>query len=181
MVVTPSCPAMDRAPPHARLVVRRHLAHEPTVAFAWLTDFEEGDVERAQGHVVAARRVVKREGDRITLEGMLEVAGRPIPGHAIVDLAPPGRWHAKLYDRKDRLVTFNDYRVEPDGQGGSWLTVDYHFVLPKWKHRLRYHLGGRSVLRRELGRMWDGFQGAMARELAPPYATTDAPRSAPSS
>lgn len=160
--------APDAMPPHARLTIRRRLPHPPAVAYAWLTDFDERDAERAQRAVVTERRVVEREGNRLKMEGVIEVAGAHIPGHVVVDLAPPASWHAKLYDRKSRLVTFNDYRVEPDGRGGSWLHIDYHFVLPKWKHRLRYHLVGKRVLRRELTRMWAGFERAMEGELAPP-------------
>lgn len=157
--------ASDAAPPHARMTIRRRFRHTPAAAFAWLTDFDERDPERAQGAVVRDRRVTSREGSQLRLEGMLEIAGRPIPGYAIVDLAPPDRWHAKLYDRKSRLVTFNDYRLAPDGNGGARFEVDYHFVLPKWKHRLRYHFGGKQILRRELTRMWAGFEDAMDREL----------------
>lgn len=153
-------------PPHARLTVRRRLPHAPDAAYAWLTDFDERDAERAQGHVIGSRRVAKREGNRLVLEGELEIAGRMIPGHADIDLDPPGRWHAKLRNKRGKLVTFNDYRVEPDGNGGSILTVDYHFVLPKLKHRIRYHLGGKRILKRELDAMWDGFAAAMRKELA---------------
>ena len=156
--------ALRPSPPHARFTIRRRIHHPPPAAYAWLTDFDERDAERA-GAIVRERRVVERDGTRLRLEGHLEVAGRGIPSRATVDLAPPDRWHAKLYDKRGRLYMFNDYVVEPDGTGGTRLVVDYHLVLPTLRHRLRYHLGGKLVLRREITRMWEGFEAAMDREL----------------
>ncbi|HVM46022.1 MAG TPA: SRPBCC family protein [Candidatus Thermoplasmatota archaeon] len=160
--------AMEPLPPHGRMTLRRRFPHPPAAAYAWLTDFDEQDAERAGGAVVGERRVVLRERDRVVVEGVLEVAGRRIPARAEVALLPPDRWRAHIRHARGSLVTFNEYHVASDGAGGTVLEVRYHFALSTLRHRLRYWLGGRSILRRELEAMWDGFEAAMARELAVP-------------
>ncbi|HLE97244.1 MAG TPA: SRPBCC family protein [Candidatus Thermoplasmatota archaeon] len=147
------------------LLYRRRLAHAPDVAFAWLTDYDDRDAERA-GHVIVVRRTVaSREPSRVVLEADLDVLGRGLPGTAEVDLYPPDRWRARFRDRKGRIVFENHYRVEAAGGGGSWLLVDYAFVLPKVRHRVRY-LIARPWIRRDIDRMWQGFVAAMDAELA---------------
>lgn len=155
----------DPVPPHARMRIRRRFAHDPARVYAWLTDYDEEDPKRAGG-VVTKRRVLSRSATRVTMEGELDVIGRAMPGTAEVDLEPPSAWHARFYLKGKTLAFWNDYRVAPDGNGGTLLEVDYHYRMPTLKRRILYHLAGKRRIRRDLDLMWNGFEAAMDRELA---------------
>lgn len=145
----------------------RTLEHPVEDAFAWLTDYQEDDPERAGG-IIQERRVIEETDERIVLEGELETLGREMEGTAVVKLDPPDHWRAHLYDAKGRPSGIYDYRLEPEADG-SRLVVDYQFAAPKLKHKLLLWVT-RPLIRRQLDEMWDGFADAMDRELtaAPP-------------
>lgn len=145
-----------------RLRYERALSHSVEDAFAWLTDYEDTDPERA-GAIIEGRRVLEADEDRIVLEGQLESLGRRMDGTAVVKLDPPDHWRAQLYDTEGRPSGVYDYRLE-ERETGSHLVIDYEFVAPKLKHKLIYHLG-KPLIRRELDKMWDGFEAAMDEEI----------------
>lgn len=145
---------------------RRDLPHRLDDAFAWLTDYDEGDADRA-GAIITRRRPVEAGPDRVVLEGRLDTLGRSYEGRAVVELHPPDRWVADMFDEKDRKWGHNEYRLEPRAdEGGCTLTVDYRFVAPKLRHLVQLTLA-KPLIRREVDRMWDGFVEAMAEDLGP--------------
>lgn len=148
-----------RKPVHIHL--ERRLPHARDAAYAWLTDFDEADVERA-GAVVEMRKVVERGPGRIAYEGETSVLGRRSHGRTEVTLQPPDRWEARVVSGP-RLGSFTHYRLVPEG-AGCFLTVDYHFLVsPSSRHRLLRL--AKPLVARELRKMWDGFAAAMDEEL----------------
>lgn len=147
------------------IVIRltRDLPHAPERAFGWLTDFEDADADRA-GAVIRARRVVAREKDRVVYEGEQRVLGRETRGTSEVTLAPPDRWTARVLDGP-RAGSVTSYRLDGTPRG-SRLTVEYHIRLADPKARILATLL-KPLVRRELSRMWDGFERSMAAELPP--------------
>lgn len=141
----------------------RSLGHPVEDAFSWLTDYQEDDPERA-GAIIEERRVVEEADERIVLEGELETLGRRMEGTAVIELDPPDHWTAHLFDTKGRPSGVYDYHLEPDTEG-SRLRVDYRFGAPKLKHKLILWLT-KPLIRRQLDKMWDGFEAAMDQEIA---------------
>lgn len=146
-------------PVHIRLRLR--LPRAPDAAYAWLTDFEDNDVERA-GAVLEMRKVIERAPGRIVYEGEQVVLGRHVTGTTEVTLHPPDRWEARV-TKGPRLGSFVHYRLVPDG-AGSHLTVDYHLTLVD-KRRMLLLRVAKLLVKRELAQMWDGFATAMEREV----------------
>lgn len=141
----------------------RSLSHGVDEAFDWLTDYDDDDASRA-GAIIEDRRVVEASEDRIVLEGQLETLGRRIEGTSVVKLDPPDRWTAHLFDEKGRPAGRYEYGLERQEQG-SLLTVDYGFAAPKLKHKVLLWLS-KPLIKRELDKMWAGFEEAMAEELS---------------
>jgi hypothetical protein len=56
------------------------------------------------------------------------------------------------------------YHLVPDG-AGCRLTIDYHFTLLD-KHQMFLLRLAKLLVKHELGKMWDGYVAAMARELS---------------
>ena len=144
----------------------RDLPHPVDVAYAWLTDYQDDDHERA-GAIIKRRIVKEKELDkagrpvRYVLEGELETLGQSTGiGLATIRLDPDARrWSADIGN--GRWVY--EYRLEPRA-GGSRLIIDYRFGSRRWRRRLLLTLT-KPLIRRELDRMWDGFVAAMAREI----------------
>lgn len=136
-------------------------------AFAWLTDYDNQDADRA-GAIIEDRRVLEEEDNVVILQGQLETLGRRMDGTAVVHLDPPDHWRANLYDTKQRVAGVYDYRLEPHHDGCK-LTVAYQLAAPKLRHKLLLWLG-KPLIRRQLDTMWDGFEAAMNQDLngAPP-------------
>lgn len=130
-------------------------------AFAWLTDFEDADAEKA-GAVVEMRKVVERSPGRVVYEGETSVLGRRSWSRTEVSLQPPDRWHARV-TKGPRTGSDTDYRLVPTPEGCE-LTVDYRFVLEPKGRMLALRLL-RPLVKRDLERMWDGFEAAMRRDL----------------
>lgn len=154
-----SVPALVPTPVHIHLT--RRLPHPRDEAYAWLTDFEDSDAERA-GAVVEKRHVTQRAKDRIVYEGEQVVLGRRTSGTTEVTLQPPDRWEARVLSGV-RTGSFTHYRLVPDG-AGSHLSVDYHFTLDDPTRMLLLRIA-KPLVARELGKMWDGFVASMASEL----------------
>lgn len=138
-------------------------------AYEWLTDYDEDDADRA-GAIIEERVPVEVSEDRVVLEGRLSTLGRETEGWAEVELSPPDRWTAHLYDRKDRKGGLYEYRLEPE-DGGSRLVVDYHVRAPRLRDRVLITLL-KPWIRREIDEMWDGFVEAMVEELEVAAAST---------
>jgi hypothetical protein len=147
-------------PVHIR--VEHSFAPPRDRAYLWLTDFDEGDVERAEGAVLEKRKVLERAKDRVVYEGETAVLGRRTWSVTEVQLTPPDRWEAKV-TKGPRTGSFTHYRLVPKGDG-CHITVDYHFVLDKPARMLLLRLA-KPLVKRDLARMWDGFANAMQREL----------------
>lgn len=147
------------SPVHIRVERESPIARD--AAYAWLTDFDEGDAERA-GTVVEMRRVLERAKDRVVYEGETVMLGRRTRGTTEVTLTPPDRWEAKV-TAGPRTGSFTHYHLVPHG-AGCHLTVDYHFVLDDARRMLLLRIA-KPLVRRELAKMWAGFASAMEREL----------------
>lgn len=157
-------------PVEIRLV--RRFPFPRDAAYAWLTDFEEEDAQRAKGAVVAERRVVERGPGRVVYEGETAVLGVRTFSRTEVALSPPDRWHARV-TKGPRTGSETHYSLVPV-EGGSELTLTYRFVLqPAVRMALLRVL--KPLVRRELSRMWDGFEDAMRRELGEEKAAPASP------
>lgn len=152
---------------HVSILIERRLPHARDAAYAWLTDFEDADAQRA-GAVVEMRRVTHRSPARIVYEGEQVVLGRRSTGTTEVTLHPPDRWEARVV-AGPRLGSFTHYRLVPDG-AGSRLTVHYHLQLDDARRMFLLRLA-KPLVKRELSKMWDGFVGSMAGELGVARAT----------
>lgn len=155
---------------YAHVPYRRLLDHPVETAFAWLTDFDDGDGDRA-GAVLAGRRVLERTDRRVVVENRHKGFARRGSGIGEATLEPPDRWRARVVNDRGLTVMKATYRLEPrDGGERSELIIDYHFATPRLRYRLLFDFFGPFV-RRELSRMWDGYVAAMDRELSAPEAT----------
>ncbi|MCA1814650.1 MAG: SRPBCC family protein, partial [Halobacteriales archaeon] len=132
-------------------------------AYAWLTDYQDDDPQRA-GAIIKARPVVERTRDKVVLQGHLEVLGRTMSGTADVHLFPPDRWEARFRHKDGGLNgSVYLYKLTPTANGCR-LDVDYRFRARRLKSKLRLTLA-KPAIRRELDKMWDGFIASMERDL----------------
>lgn len=129
-------------------------------AYAWLTDYQDDDPDRAGHKVVQRRPVVERGKDRFVLDGTIEVAGRTMKGRATVQLYPPDRWVASFPNG-----TRYEYQLFPEGPARCRLVVRYRICVRRWSRWLGVLLGRGRILR-DIGAMWDNFAASMARDLA---------------
>lgn len=147
-------------PVHIR--IEQEFAHSAAETYAWLTDFDDADDQRA-GDVLRSRKVILREPGRIVYEGETEVLGRRIFGRTEIDLHPPNRWEARTVSGP-RTGSRTDY-VVLSRPGGSLARIDYHFKLQDpTKHMLLSV--ARILVKRSLKRMWEGFARSMDEEMA---------------
>lgn len=159
---------MDR--PHVSLKYERTFPYPIDAAYAWLTDYQDDDPQRA-GTLVRKRDVVRRNDREVEVEGWLEVLGRDYEGKAVIHLFPEEkRWVAII----GRGGWEFHYQLTPLGPHATKLTIDYQMGSRRWTRRLQYRLA-KPLIRRHIHRMWNNFDAAMRRELGPP-----APLSAPS-
>ena len=156
---------MDR--PHVLLHYEREFPYPVEKAYAWLTDYADDDHLRA-GAIIKRRIVVRKETDKdgrpveVELEGELETLGQSTGvGRALVRLWPDEkRWQASIGG--GRWVY--DYRLVPTPKG-SRILIDYRFGSKRLRRRILLTLT-KPLIRRELDKMWDGFDAAMKKELA---------------
>jgi hypothetical protein len=144
--------------------VRKEFPVDLPAAYAWLTDIQDDDVERTDA-VLAARKVRERSKDRIVYEGETMVLGRRNWAVTEVHLMPPDRWRARVVEGP-RLGSATDYHLAPTARGCE-ITVTYGFVLIDPRRHLLLRIA-KPLVRRELVKMWDGFEKDLRRELAPP-------------
>lgn len=141
--------------------ITRDIPVAVDAAFAWLTDFREEDAQLA-GAVVKKREILERGKDRVVYRGETETLGRASWAVTEVTLRPPARWEARVTDGP-RTGSVTEYALVPRG-AGSQLRVRYQFAFLEPKTRFLFRLA-KPLVRRELGRMWDGYVAAMARDL----------------
>ena len=157
---------MDR--PHVNVHYERDFAFPVDVAYAWLTDYVDDDHARA-GAIIKKRIVIRKELDKdgrpveFELEGELETLGQKTgTGRAVVKLFPDEkRWQASLAGGR----WIYDYMLVPRGANKCRIKIDYRMSSKRWQRRLMLTLY-KPLIRRELDRMWDGFDAAMKKELA---------------
>ena len=158
---------MDR--PHVSLKYERTFPYPIDTAYAWLTDYQDDDPQRA-GTLVRKRDVVRRSDREVEVDGHLEILGRDYEGKAVIHLYPEEhRWMAVIGKGGWQF----HYKLTPLGPASCRLDIDYQMGSRKWLKRLRIQLA-KPLIRRELDHMWDGFDAAMRRELGAP-ATLSAP------
>ncbi|HET6405333.1 MAG TPA: SRPBCC family protein [Candidatus Thermoplasmatota archaeon] len=154
---------MDR--PHVSIQYERTFPYPIDVAYAWLTDYQDDDPQRA-GAMVEKRDVVRRGDREVEVDARLDVLGKKYTGRAVIHLHPEEhRWVAVI----GRGSWQFHYRLEPDGPHRSRLIVDYRITSRRWTRRALVTLG-KPLIRRQLDRMWDGFADAMERELGTPIS-----------
>lgn len=155
---------MDR--PHVLIHFERELPHPVEAAFAWLTDYQDDDHERA-GAIIKRRTVARKELDAqgrpvlYELDGELETLGMASGrGIAVVRIFPDEkRWVAEI----GKGAWVYEYRVVPAPKG-SRIVIDYRFGSRRWRRRALLTLV-KPLVRRDIAKMWDGFEAAMAREI----------------
>ena len=148
---------------YVTVTIRRDVPYPLDTAYAWLTDYQDDDPARA-GAIVTKREVIERAEDKVILHGGVATLGIEREGRGEISLHPPDRWEAQLYDAKERKADHYEYRLEPRGEEACELIVDYHFIAPKLKHKVKLN-AAKPAVRRELEKMWDGFFAAMDEEL----------------
>lgn len=154
----PASPRVDA--PHVDIHLVRTFPFPVDAAYGWLTDYHDDDATLTDA-VVKRRSVVRREGDEVELDAELVTLGRPMRGRAVVKLDPARhRWVATAAGGRLRY----EYQLTPTPEGHSRLDVHYRVASRRWARRLLLVLA-RPRIRRELHRMWDGFEAAMRREL----------------
>lgn len=146
------------------ITLSRALPVPVSVAYPWLTDIQDSDVERA-GAVVKGRRVRSRSEDGLVYEGETSVLGQKIWSVTQVTFRPPDRWEARVVEGP-RTGSSTDYRLV-DTPEGSQLTVVYRFVLAD-RRRMFFLRLLKVLVRRELAKMWDGFEADLRREFKAP-------------
>jgi len=149
-------------PTFVNVKVTRTFPYPLERTFEWLTDYQDDDPSRTTA-VVKRRPVLKREANKVTLEGELELFGARGVGKVEVELHPPTHYVATIIEGSGRGSVY-DYRLTPV-EGGTRLDVLYRIRVKRWKSRLRVILG-KPFVRRELHKMWDGFTESMKREFA---------------
>lgn len=156
---------------HIHVEYRRIFDHPLDEAYAWLTDYDEADPQRAGGIIQERTEIEKKAEDLIIFDGHIKAMGRDARGHAEVELDPPDHWTAYLHDQKGRLGDIYDYRLEPVDEDRCELIVDYAFAAPKLKHKIQLMVG-KPLIRRKLDGMWAGFAEAMDEDLGQQAQTT---------
>lgn len=149
---------------HVAIPYRRQFPYPLPAVYAWLTDYQDDDAEKA-GAIIRRRSVVSREPGRIVLEGELETLGRRAPGRAEVLLHPPDRWEARFLAGPLKGSVY-EYRLTPVAPGRTRLDALYRARARRPSRRLLIRLL-RPFIRREIHRMWNGFAKAMDADLAP--------------
>ncbi|MEA3199310.1 MAG: hypothetical protein QOE90_738 [Thermoplasmata archaeon] len=142
--------------------ITREIPMPVPQAFAWLTDFQDDDAQRA-GAVVARRKVVERSATRSVYEGETEVLGRRNPATTEVRLHPPDAWEARVV-AGPRTGSWTTYKLTPSGTG-SRLALHYRFTHEKPMTRVLMRLV-KPKIRAELVKMWEGYEADMRREIA---------------
>lgn len=141
----------------------RLLPVPPKEAYAWLTDYDDGDGQRA-GAVISKRQVLQRTEDRVELEEEVDVLGLQRTVRTVVDLQAPGRWQATLHEDGEPGDVYTYRLAEGPDPGTRQLTVTYTYAVDS---RPQAWLLGliRPLIRRKIAQMWDGFIEAMVAEL----------------
>lgn len=145
-----------------RIRIVQDFPHPPEAAYAWLTDFDDGDTQRTDA-VIKARRVVERGPTRVVYEGETEALGRRAWARTEVTLMPPDKWHARVTEGP-RTGSETHYRLEALPGGGSRAIVEYGFVFVDGSKHLIVRLAA-PLLRKSLQQMWAGFARSMDEEL----------------
>lgn len=141
--------------------IQRKFPHPAKEAYAWLTDFSDDDDARA-GAVIQSRRVKERSPTRIVYEGETSVLGVKAWATTEVTLRLPLHWEARVTSGP-RTGSRTDYEMVERADGVE-LTITYRFTFLDPKRQFLVRLL-KPLVRRDLVRMWDGFQADMAKEL----------------
>lgn len=141
--------------------LRRELPYDMNSAYAWLTDFRDDDSDRTDA-VTVSRSVLERSDKRVVLQGESEAFGRRVPFVSEIDLAPPDAWTARVI-KGPRLGSVTTYKLTPNARGTT-LDVEYRLTHEKAWARAVMTLG-KLKLRRDLERMWEGYERAMSKDL----------------
>lgn len=135
-------------------------------AYAWLTDYDDHDATRA-GAIVQDRKVVKRDGNVVWLQGHNVTLGQHAKGLAEVHLFPAEhRWEARIVEGSGRgsVYTYKLHRTRDDR---ARLEVHYKTRVKRVGRFVVLNLA-RPAIKREIARMWDGFDAALRQDLGLP-------------
>lgn len=146
------------------ITLRRALPAPIAIAYPYLTDIQDTDVDRA-GAVIKGRRVRSRSEGGLVYEGETAVLGQKTWSVTQVTLRPPDRWEARVIEGP-RTGSSTDYRLV-DTADGCELTVVYRFVLADAR-RMFFLRALKLFVRRELAKMWDGFEADLRKEIMAP-------------
>jgi len=143
---------------------RREFPVSAARAYAWLTDYQDDDHERA-GAIVRKRTVLKREEGLVLLEGHNVTLGTHARGKAEVRLDPAGlRWEARVIEGSARGSVY-EYQLSALGPDRCLLVVRYKTRVKRLGRLLVLNVA-RPAIQREIRQMWDGFEKAMRDELS---------------
>ena len=144
--------------PHVRV-----LPHPVDQAYAWLTDFTDHDATLA-GAIIQKRTVERRADGVIVLDAHNVTLGRHARGRAEVHLFPAEhRWEARIFEGAGRGSVYT-YALTPLPDGRTRLDVHYRIRARRLRRRVFLRLV-KPLIAREIRKMWDGFVGAMGRDL----------------
>lgn len=140
----------------------RVFRHPVPQAYEWLTDYRDDDHKLA-GAVIERRDVVKKDGETVVLDATLVTLGQRGRGKAEVALFPTERrWQATIVEGPSRGSVYS-YQLAPHPQGAR-LDVLYRVRVKRTSRRILLTLL-KPLLKRELHKMWDGFERAMDKDL----------------
>lgn len=140
----------------------REFPHPIEQCYAWLTDYTDRDPSLTHA-VLKERRVLERTPERVLLEVRNEVMGADLAGQAEVLLHPEEFWYEAKGLGRGKGVHYV-YRLAPLGPSRTRLDVHYTHRTKRFGTAARMMLA-RPLIRRQLGKMWDGLAASMAKDL----------------
>lgn len=142
---------------------QRTFHHPLDQVYAWLTDYEKRDAQRA-GAVIVSREVVSQDEGRIALDEVISSLGLERSVRTVVELDPPDAWRARVHHTPGSEPDLFEYQLEPLDDRGCRLTATYRYAVTSFWERLMLKVLARWI-DKEIQTMWSGFANAMDREL----------------
>lgn len=149
------------------LTIERTLPVDADNAYAWLTDYHPRDADLADA-VLVDREILEegREAGRIVMAETRRSLALERTVRTVVELDAPGAWQATVHGADAGTPDVFTYRLDPIDETRSRLTVTYAYGVGNVVEKGMLWLLS-PLVKREIRTMWQGFETAMRREVAP--------------
>ncbi len=146
------------------LTIERTLPLDADNAYGWLTDYHARDADLA-GAILVDREVLDQdpEAGRIVLAETRRSLAIERTVRTVVELDPPRAWQATVHGADAGTPDVFTYRLDPIDETRSRLTVTYAYGVGNLVETGMLWLVS-PLVRREIRKMWQGFEAAMRRE-----------------